>query len=199
MSSLVVIIAFLLVGCGEAFTTTAFSNTAHADVEVDAAPPPGTGGVMGTGGSSHSTGGSFQETGGSSQTGGAVGSTGGAETGGMPPSTGGAAPATGGAPPVVDAGCALVTHNDGTGQTWEDCTPLGTYSQEQAMKACEAWRAVNGGGACQIGTSAPCGDSLERVHVSANGFYMGWVWQGANAGDVAKSSSGGCTVIGTWG
>lgn len=66
-----------------------------------------------TGGSFQGTGGSFQETGGSSQTGGAGGA-------------------------VVDAGCALVTHENGLGQTWQDCVPLGTYNEEQAMKACEA-------------------------------------------------------------
>jgi hypothetical protein len=39
--------------------------------------------------------------------------------------------------PVDDSGCSIV-HDNGVGQTWTDCVPLGTYNIEQAMKACAA-------------------------------------------------------------
>lgn len=34
--------------------------------------------------------------------------------------------------------CAPITHNNGLGQTWTDCVPLGTYNESQAMAACAA-------------------------------------------------------------
>ena len=35
-----------------------------------------------------------------------------------------------------------MTHDNGIGQTWEDCVPLYTWNREQAMKACQASGAV---------------------------------------------------------
>jgi len=57
--------------------------------------------------------------------------------------TGGAA-ATGGVTSTGGStGCTIV-HDNGLGQTWQDCVPLGTYDQTQAMKACVA----SGAGLC---------------------------------------------------
>lgn len=46
--------------------------------------------------------------------------------------------------------CALVMHDNGIGQTWQDCIPLGTWNQTQAMAACRASGAVHclEGGGC---------------------------------------------------
>lgn len=50
--------------------------------------------------------------------------------------------------PLFDGGSScdggpLVLHSNGLGQTWQDCTPLGTHDQAEAMAACEAFRATN--------------------------------------------------------
>lgn len=34
--------------------------------------------------------------------------------------------------------CALVTHTDGIGQSWQDCVPEGTYDEQEARRACES-------------------------------------------------------------
>lgn len=138
--NLVVLLTFVFaLGCnGQEFTSGLFNGDATdaGDVRTDSAPFLAAGGApvaatggasQGSGGSSHGSGGSFQETDGSSHgTGGAPG------TGGVV-STGGGS----GGSVVVDA-CAPVTHDNGFGQTWGDCVPLGTYNREQAMKACKA-------------------------------------------------------------
>lgn len=136
------VVILSLYGCSGEFTT--FSGQAELDA-ADSAPmatggAPGTGGATGGapevdagGGGSPATGG-FPATGGAPETGGVVGTGGLLATGGVV-GTGGA-PETGGAP-VVDA-CAPVTHDNGLGQTWTDCVPLGTYDEAQAMKACRA-------------------------------------------------------------
>jgi hypothetical protein len=218
MKRLLTLIVFLSGCSGGDFTSGLFYGVDAPDAgeaHTDSAPflaggasgkggAPGSGGApeldagQGSGGSSHGTGGSFQGTGGSFQTGGAPGTGGGSGgtpgTGGVV-STGGTV-GTGGA--SVDAGCALVTHTNGLGQTWQDCVPLSTYDKAQATKACEAWCAVNGGCACQNGTL--CNDSHERVFVYRNTFFMSWPWQGTNAGDAVQSGAG-CDpylLIGKW-
>lgn len=45
----------------------------------------------------------------------------------------------------ADAACTAYTHDNGMGQTWTDCEPLGTYDETQAAKACQAYVAVMGG------------------------------------------------------
>ena len=87
------------------------------DAGRDAAPPfgaGGTGGASGTGGA-HASGG----TGGTSM-GGAVNAGGAIGVGG------------------TDVCSTPITHDNGTGQTWQDCVPAGTYNEDQAMKACHA-------------------------------------------------------------
>ena len=174
---------------------------------------PGTGGV-GTGGSP-STGG-VVGSGGSLATGGAVGpggspSSGGAGTGGSTggsPSTGGTGtgggsggtstggalnsggtPGSGG---VADAGCTPVPHDNGLGQTWQDCVPLGTYNQSQAVKACKASFAD---------LCAPDADpqyscqGVGGVGVIVNGQVHQWVYvirpgAGVQAGDILEFAQG---------
>lgn len=184
-----VLFAFLP-GCNGGEFSTAFTATD--------APDSGAGGAQATGGAS-GTGGS---TGGVIGTGGApevdAGGTPSA-TGGAPASTGGSVAATGGTvatggvvgtggAPVADA-CALVTHDNGLGQTWQDCVPLDTYNAEQALKACEASGAVrcfdNGlsSGACG---AAGVVDGFDVDHK-----YVGrWTYTGIQAGFV--SADAGC-------
>ena len=98
------------------------------------------------------------------------------------------------------AACAAVVHNDGVGQMWSDCAPLGTFTQDQAEKACEAWCAVNGACHCELGTF--CGDSNQRVYAPWASSFLTWVWQG-DAGNVVKADPGSagqpaCTVVSSW-
>jgi hypothetical protein len=52
-----------------------------------------------------------------------------------------------------------VSHSDGTGQSWFDCNPLGTYTMTQAMSACVAKFGTSGG--CQSGWT--CGTGATKV------------------------------------
>ena len=155
-------------GTGGAPVATGGAATGGAP-EVDA----GSGGSsQATGGSSQETGGSFQGTGGTSQTGGAPGAGGAPVTGGSP--------GTGG---VADAGCATVTHENGLGQTWQDCVPLGTYNLEQATKACEA------SGAASCTKSTGCGGNNETVYgLTLGSLFAHWGYGSVNAGYVNDTS-----------
>lgn len=98
------------------------------------------------------------------------------------------------------AACGEVVHDNGLGQTWSDCTPRGTFTQDQAVKACEAWCAVNGACHCAIGTF--CGDSSPRVYAPRQSSFLTWVWQG-DAGNVVQADPGSagqpaCTVVSNW-
>lgn len=193
------ILAFILTGCGEPFSTTLFhaADAPDAGDVVDA--PQATGGAPSSGGAA-STGGSG--------TGGHVVSAGGASTGGAVSSTGGAPQATTGGSPstggsdVGDAGCAPVTHDNGLGQTWQDCVPSGTYDTSQAKKACEAWCDTNGcAGACF--TASFCGVEY-MTGQSGSGVstvMTGWAWKAPHAGNVADIdpiTQVSCVPSGTW-
>jgi len=158
---------------------------------------PSTGGVVGSGGSS-ATGGAVGPGGAPSSGGaGTGGSTGGAPGSGGSPGTGGGsggAPNSGGTPGsggVVDA-CTPVTHDNGLGQTWQDCVPLGTYNQSQAVKACKASFAD---------LCAPDADpqyscqGVGGVGVIVNGQVHQWVYvirpgAGVQAGDILEFALG---------
>jgi hypothetical protein len=51
-------------------------------------------------------------------------------------------------------------HSNGTGQSYYDCVALGTYNQEQAIKACEAYGGAGScfGGNCSQGAIVCGGD-----------------------------------------
>jgi hypothetical protein len=113
-----------------------------------------------------------------------LGSTGGAiSTGGVLGSGG-----------LVDA-CALVTHNNGRGQTWQDCVPLGTINDAQAVKACQASSATG------CAASSSCGPCYYDSFLSA---YVCWGHGTLGGVDVSGrvfSASTACTpsVVGsTW-
>jgi hypothetical protein len=93
----------------------------------------GTGGATATGGTTTAGTGGTPGSGGATGTGGATVSTGGVTGTGGVTATGGVT-GTGGT-----TACTLVTHDNGLGQTWQDCVALGTLTTSQAMKACQAW------------------------------------------------------------
>ena len=91
-----------------------------------------------------------------------------ATAGGTPDAT---ADATPDAPPdaTPDAtgadGCTVVTHSNGLGQAFYDCTPLGTRSIEEATAACVAYtgsasQCVNNPPACTTGSVCSSGAAL---------------------------------------
>ena len=98
-------------------------------------------------------------------------------------------------------GGGLSTHHTGTGSTWTDCVPIGTYDQAEAIKACQAWCAANGCYAACFSTSV-CGGENAVFGVSAGmTAEMGWSWMvAATAGDVERVdlNTGACTTAGTW-
>jgi len=105
---------------------------------------------------------------------------------------------------VADAcmpACQQSTHSDGRGQMWTDCAPTGTYTQDQATKACEAWCAINGGCHCEIGMF--CADNEARIYAPSGTSFLTWVWQGSDAGNVVQADPGSagkpaCTTVSSW-
>jgi hypothetical protein len=203
------------VGCGGPSFTVGFKEIDQADSgsQADAlaaaggAPTVGSGGKVGlsAGGQPSSGGadsggtssGGAPSSGGLSGSGGAVDVDGGHDSGG--------ATGVGGEP--ADA-CVLVTHSTGLGQTWQDCVPLGTYNEEQAMKACEAWCAS--GGNCIPCTSGGrfCEDSETSSNYIAGAIttprsttIAGWAFAGSNVGhtmNVNPSNALSCAQNGMW-
>jgi hypothetical protein len=90
-------------------------------------------------------------------------------------------------------GCALVTHSNGVGQTWQDCTPLGAHNRTQAQSACDALSA-----AANCVASTGCNLSFVGVSVAGPGNGMTtylWVYAASNMsmynpGDVIAYPSG---------
>ncbi len=85
--------------------------------------------------------------------------------------------------------CTPVMHMDGVGQSWTDCTPLGTYDEAEAMRACEAYVASTPGAVCdQPPGSAACSGAAScwwaTRYGGANNLSMNWAYAGANAGHV---------------
>lgn len=103
--------------------------TASGGAETDGGTPPASGGSDGSGGSAA---GGAPGSGGASSGGSDGTAAGGASSGGAQGS-GGEVTSTGGT-----VACTPVTHDNGIGQTWQDCVPLYTYDKDQAMKACKA-------------------------------------------------------------
>jgi len=189
MNRLVFLSSLLVVACG--------SGPSFQAAPVETGDASGSGGATGTGGRSagsgdsggvRASGGAHPGSGGSTATGGAS-STGGAATGGTSstggaPSGGSAGDVTGSDGGIVDA-CVLVTHDNGLGQTWQDCVPRGTYNLDQAMKACAASGVVT----CTANPVSPtCGGTTRLVWRSTgSGLPLnggGWGYAGSIAGYV---------------
>ena len=175
MKNLILILA--LTGCsGEAFTGFTPGDPVEADGGFDSKIAAGgqgedDGGVLPTGTGGRGTGGST--------------SAGGATTVGM----GGTVVATGGSTGtggVTGTGgtieCTPVTHSNGIGQTWQDCFPLGTYNQSQALKACKA------------SASTTC---ISRDWCGPGYTVLGWDVHGIFIGEWgAGAQAGGCVAVG---
>jgi hypothetical protein len=81
---------------------------------------------------------------------------------------------------VADASdaCALLTHSNGVGQTWQDCTALGTHNRTQAQSACDAV-----GAAANCVASTGCNLSFVGTSVAGPGSGMTtylWVYTAPN-------------------
>lgn len=174
------------------------SPDAHADaghdtavVDTDAGPVPEAAADSGMGEDT----GTDAGTAGTGGTGGAGGSGGAGGTGGVTAGTGGA----GGTIPCDGAG--LSTHDNGVGQTWQDCVPPSTYTQDQATQACTAYCAAN---ACTCSQSNLCSNDpgiTAQIGIDAPIIAIIWTWtpQGGNVMDVRNGNpSFTCTVAGTW-
>jgi hypothetical protein len=81
--------------------------------------------------------------------------------------------------------CVQYTHHTGLGQTWTDCTPLGTHDQTQATRACQAANK----GFCSS-TAKNCGlDSSASFGIASNYF---WAYSGPSAGHVNGATDPAC-------
>ncbi len=202
MKMLITSLAILgLFGCGgESFTgftgdnpvSTDADSTTSTDGGLDAISTNTAGGRSGLlekDGGSVGSGGAPVAAGGSTT----VGSGGATGTGGSTTAGSGGAFATGGATSsggVIGSGgsvaCTLVTHTNGVGQTWQDCVPLGTWNESQAMKACVA--SMGDVRKCSVvagGCSAVQGISTD---VTGTRNYI-WGYSGASAGYGTTSGS----------
>ena len=181
-----------LYGCGgESFTSSELVGA--TDPGFDGGPggatASGAGGSVGFDGGAATrgavgAGGATSGAGGVTGTGGAVG-TGGAQDSGGAVGAGGA------------VACTLVTHDNGLGQTWTDCAPLGTYNETQAMKACKAsgaTRCTNEG--CVPGNVAVIGiDTVDARTVGIWGYGGPTSWSFVCSG----ANCSGCPTSGpTW-
>lgn len=212
------LVALLLVGCGGSPFEPALFNSSAEDDAGSVASSGGAAGFKdaGFGGSNLGDAGTATETGGAGSggttgTGGTVDvETGGASSGGRAPGTGGlrgtggastatgGAQGSGGAQDVDSGGCLLVTHDNGLGQTWQDCVPFGTHNQAQAMKACAASGAPN----CRLsGCTADIHSMVCGTDASGSFNYGGcWGYADLSAGHVVPAASaGGCPIlVGAW-
>jgi hypothetical protein len=102
-------------------------------------------------------------------------------------------------------GC-QTAHSDGLGQTFYDCTALGTYKAPQAMEACTA---ATGGNGCKdgsmccggIGALGLCiGTTYSAVCNSSGGSGHCWEYDTTNPGAVLGGGSLTCSPspVGTW-
>lgn len=187
MKNLILVLA--LTGCGgESFTGfTPVDPATTDDGGIDSKIAAG-------GGQDEDDGGAIRtETGGSTSTGGVGGATVG--TGGTVVATGGATSTGGASGTGGTTACTPVTHDNGLGQTWQDCVPLGTYNEGQAMKACAAWCAVkNCASSCALllDIGSYCGVSgIQAVHAGST------TWVVSSTGAVVNLLTS-CTTIGTW-
>jgi len=185
---------------GETQTSTGGEETSTGGIGVSV--EGGSGGAHaaddgGLGGGS--TGGSGEETGGTQATGDAATTS----TGGTTAVATGGSPATGGSLATGGASSCLVTHSTGLGQTWEDCTTVGTHDATEAAKACETWCAASGctGSCTQLSLSS--GTYIAEQEPTSNGSIVtAWGYYGTNTGNVFRivynPSPNAGAVVGTW-
>lgn len=132
------LVLVLVVGCGGPSFTVSL-DTPDGGHAADALAAAGGAPVVGFGGAAS---GGAPSSGGASA-GGSSGSPDEADAGGHGSGSGGATVENDAGSGVPLCGTLpVVTHDNGNQQTWQDCVPLGTYNEAQAMKACKASGAV---------------------------------------------------------
>jgi hypothetical protein len=70
----------------------------------------------------------------------------------------------------------MVQHDNGTGQTFTDCVPLGTYNQAQATKAAMAFDPAGTLGAPNVATFSKGTVSYICMHSAAKSMCACWAW-----------------------
>jgi hypothetical protein len=90
------------------------------------------------------------------------------------------------------------THDNGVGQSFYDCFPLGSHSSQSAMEACQAYAQAMGGdpNACSTGYYCTMNDEEACYVVNGNGTDC-WGYRGFTDGKVTDFScpSG---IVGPW-
>ncbi len=89
-----------------------------------------------------------------------------------------------------------VTHDNGLGQRWTDCTPSGTYNEDEAVISCSYYPDANPH-ACGIAVTCDADAAVPTVAACSMDFGVGaegpcdcWSFQGPGAGHVRASSLG---------
>jgi hypothetical protein len=93
---------------------------------------------------------------------------------------------------------AMFTHNDGFGDTWTDATPLGTYTQSEAMQACFAYGRTHAGLGCGVWSGQNCCNfpNAQCTYASDQfGAYRGFWLYTIYPGSV---QDGTCASVGSW-
>ena len=191
MRTLAVLVALALVGCGSADVNALFGEDYFSGAGGRSA-------LATTGGSpTLAAGGSPVAAAGAAPV--APVAPGAAGTSGASGASGGAVGA-GGTTAAPDA-CVPATHDNGVGQTWQDCVPPRTWNQDQALSACEAWCAVN---ECTCHIGLVCNDFLYRVYAQSTDYFISWEWQGVEIGNVTQTylrngrQPTTCTTVNAW-
>ena len=84
-----------------------------------------------------------------------------------------------------------VTHHDGYGHTWTDDVALGTYTVDQALRACQAYvDAVSPGDAC-VSVGCGCGglgDECTYNEAAGGGVRHVWFFAGTYVSNTTNDS-----------
>jgi hypothetical protein len=194
--AIALVLPLALTGCPALLSDWSIAaDSGVLDASVDATGPDGSSSGFGGGGTGRD--GSSSGGSGGSSSGGS--SSGGSSSSGGVSSSGGAAGSGGDA----DA-CTLVTHSSGLGQTWQDCTPLKTCDEVQALRACLSYCAANGGCKCATANNFCSGNVVHAPYDSVSGTELAWK-EGATEygeGEVLRVTIGAgyssCAYAGEW-
>jgi hypothetical protein len=88
----------------------------------------------------------------------------------------------------------LVTHANGLGQMFSDCTPLNTFNQTQAFEACAAFS--GDAGACKVDPGISC---MGNVVCSTGAVCGCWVYDGSHPGRYCSAGTAACCCPGASG
>lgn len=107
-------------------------------------------------------------------------------------------PATTPASPAAEAGaiaCTPIDHDNGIGQTYRSCDPLGTHTEASAMAACRAFIQGGGGTYCQRTVPSFCGGVAILSGGQIGSVHALWTFAGAIKGHVVLTgAASGCPI-----